>query len=227
MNSTQQNLVWNSGALDTQVNSVPGAPERVRSVSRAFEIFGYHARSAHDAIANVVDESDAGSEKSLMFVFGLSEAPGEVYSARLKGEAHLVAALHTVRNIGDLFAALANEVLLSRKIPVHRCDFKSVIPLLVGHKALYSQLTTIDADAFYQYVLGFDNTSKHRYLLPNVPTVSFAESRVGVQIGEFEYNGTRHASRWSRDVLQDAFVLRNEFVKAAVHLNEACGVPAP
>ena len=81
------------------------------------------------------------------------------------------------------------------------------------------RIGTLIQSYWFRYVVAFINTTKHRRLVQHSTMVSFEESRVGIRIGAFDYDGVSYPAYWGRDVLEGILSVKNDFIGCARSLN--------
>ena len=216
---------WNLEELRAHVRKTRGEHELlevIHSLDRAIAIFRYHLVTARDALKGIVDEENPTGMENTSFVFGASDRQGEYARAKVVNEANVIACIHTSRNIFDIFAHLANGLLLEPPIPLHLCDVVKVQSAL-PESELKSQLGDLLGSDWFNYVVGFVNTTKHRRLVQHQFSVSFEHGMSGIRLGSFEYKGRAFPSYWGTEVLQGALEVKNRIVDCGRALNQVCG----
>ncbi len=214
---------WNIEDLRTHIRKGGGLAllDVVDSVDRATQIFAYHLVTARDALAGIVDESDPSGFKNVEFVFGVSEHQEDYAYAKLVHEANVIGCIHAARSIYDIFSHLVNGLLLTSSIPAHLCDISRVYEALPPSD-LKNQLSKLLASDWYNYVVGFINTTKHRNLVPHKFSVSFESDVAGIQLGSFEYKGKTFPAYWGTEVLKGALEVKNSIIACGRALNRLC-----
>lgn len=90
--------------------------ERIKSVSRAIDIFQYHLYTAKDSN----DSIEASNPREAMELVFIPEGKHQsIFETKLAIQANTQASIHSARSIYDLFSQLVNGLLLA----VHKCDF--------------------------------------------------------------------------------------------------------
>lgn len=193
----------------------------VNSIGRAAEIFTYHLFTARDALNGIIDESHPAGFKNLQFVLGASERQDEYAYAKIVNEANVIGCIHAARSIFDIFSHLVNGLLLGSSIPTHVCDIakaKEALP----QSELKDHISSLLASDWYNYVVGFINTTKHRRFVPHQFSVSFESDAAGIKLESFEYNGRQFPAYWGTEVLQGVLAVKNSVVACGRALNRVC-----
>jgi hypothetical protein len=154
---------------------------------------------ARDALKGIIDNRNLSN--NLELVLGVSGKQRNYKYAMLVSEAHIISCILTTRSIYDIFAQLLNGLLLERKIPVHLCDITKVRKHLPQSR-LKEELGELLLSDWFEYIVAFTNTAKHRNLIGHNLTVSSEENIAGVRIEQFPYNGKTYPAYWANEVLE-------------------------
>ena len=141
--------------------------------------------------------------------------------SKIVNEANVIGCIHAARSIFDIFSHPINGLLLGSRIPAHVCDISKAHEALLQSE-LKDQIGKLLATDWYNYVVGFINTTKHRKLVPHKFSVSFESDAAGIQLGSFEYKGTTFPSYWGTEVLQGVLEVKNSVVVCGRALNRLC-----
>lgn len=191
---------------DSQTADLP------KSLSRSAFIVKYHARLARDAFAEFKQPDDNNDK---MFVAMMSFDP-DFSRAALVHEANVIAAIHTVRNYGDIFAQLVNTLLVPVPILEKDCNFGKVANKL-PESALKQRMLELNSSHWFRYLAAFSNISKHRRLLQSKPSVSFEEGVSGLRVEKFSYTfsskeaETEFPRCWGHDLLEETYTVYRRF----------------
>ena len=216
---------WNLEELREHVRRIGGEDdllEIIHSIDRAILIFRYHLFTARDALKGIIDETDPTGIINTSFVFGASDRQEEYVYAKIVNEANVIGCIHAVRSIYDIFAQLANGLLLNCSIPLHLCDVGRVQES-IPKSELKTQLGKLLDSDWFNYIVGFINTTKHRRLVQHQFSVSFEHGIAGIRLGAFEYKGRSFPSYWGTEVLQGALEVKNTVIDCGRALNQLCG----
>lgn len=214
---------WNLEDLRAHIREGgdPSLLDVVNSIGRANDIFAYHLYTARDALKGIVDESDPSGIENLQLVLGASERQDDYAYAKLVNEANVIGCIHAARSIFDMFSHLVNGLLLRSSIPAHVCDIAKANQAL-PQSELKDHITSLLASDWYNYVVGFINTTKHRNLVSHQFSVSFESDVAGIKIGSFEYNGRSFPAYWGTEVLQGVLDVKNSVIACGRALNRMC-----
>jgi hypothetical protein len=215
-------VAWNLEELRSKVRAKYGDRstilDTVASLARSDEIFRYHLAAARDALRGFVDESNVDDSEALLYLLGGHERQGDFRQAKIASEAHLIACMHTARGIWDIFAQLVNALAVPKPLAVGSCDIKAVKDALPDSPLKASIQSNLDSH-WYRYVAAFINTTKHRRLVHHNATVSFAEGRAGIRVGDFRYGAHSFPTYWGNEVLEGVLVVKNHIIESGSMLN--------
>ena len=186
----------------------------ITSLDWSDRIFRYHFDTARDALRDIPVDDERNFRSSLESLFTSSE---EHDYKMLVIRANVISCVHTARNAYDHLAQLINALILSSAIPVKDCDIKKV------HKALPSsnlrqELDHLIASHWFQYVVAYSNTSKHRALVQQALHLSFADGKAGVRTNAFTYDKDYPAYSVG-DLLDGILEVKNNIVACGSALN--------
>lgn len=190
----------------------------LESVERYVNIFRFHLFEARDAMKDVVHEDDPHGIKNVQYIFGDAENQAEFERAKIASEAHILACIHAVRSVWDVFAFLVNAVGLNSAICENECDLRKVW-VRMPESPLKVQIGELLESEWFEYVTAFINTSKHRYLVPHGFYVSFEGGHSEIRIGGFTYNGKAFPEFTARHVLEGLLVVKNQIIECGQSLN--------
>lgn len=190
----------------------------LESVARYVNIFRFHLFNARDAMKDVVHEDDPLGARNLQYIFGDAENQDEFERAKIASEAHIIACIHSVRSIWDVFAFLVNAVALNSAICERECDLRKVWKRM-PESQLRIQIGKLLESEWFEYVTAFINTSKHRYLVPHLFHVSFESGQSEVRIGSFIYNDKTFPEHTARHVLEGLVAAKNRIIECGQALN--------
>jgi len=174
--------------------------------------------TARDALNGIVNDAEPQRQENFMLILGMSEKHEEFAFAKLVGEANVIACLHTARNMWDMFAQLANALILEKPISVGACDIGRVLDAMPPSE-LETRLRILLDSHWYKYVAAFSNTAKHRRLVQHSMTVSIEENRIGFRIGAFSYGDKSFPAYWGHEVLEGAIEVKNGIIECGRLLN--------
>lgn len=214
---------WNLGELRAHIREIGDLSliDTVDSIDRATQIFDYHLFTARDALKGIIDENDPSGMKNMEFIFGISERQDDYALAKLVNEANVIGCIHAVRSIFDIYSHLVNGLLLNKGIPDHTCDIVKAHDALPP-SALKDCISQLLASDWYNYVVGFINTTKHRRLIRHKFSVSFVTAAAGIQFDTFEYRGRVFPTYWANEVLQGSLDVKNSVIACGRALNRLC-----
>lgn len=222
------NPVWNNKALRDHARrlghrEIDPLPVAIDSVSRAIAIFHYHAYQAYDVVRAVVKDGEPATEEHLMLALGASDQQEQYHEASLAGQAHILGALHAARSMYDILSHVVNGLLLTPQLSVDSCDIHKARDALPSGN-LRTTLDGLIQSHWFQYIQGFINIAKHRYLISPNLGVCFIDNVAAMKISAFEYKGRQFPQYWTTDVLKGAFEVRNKIIECGCALNAACGL---
>lgn len=148
---------WHIPHLENSLKQMENSKEhveRIKSVSRAIDIFEYHLYTAKDSN----DSIEASNPREAMELVFIPEGKHQsVFETKLAIQANTQASIHSARSIYDLFAQLVNGLLLAEPLAVHKCDFfklKDKLP----ESELKEHLNQLSSTQEFLYVNAFVNT---------------------------------------------------------------------
>lgn len=194
--------------------------ELPKSLSRSAFIIKYHAQLARDAFAEF---KQPGDNHDKMFVAMMSFEPDFSWAA-LAHEANIIATIHTVRNYADIFAQLANTLLMPVPIPEKDCNFGKIANAL-PESAVKQGMLELNSSQWFRYLAAFSNISKHRRLLQSKTSVSFEENVSGLRVEKFSYTfnqkegETEFQRCWGHDLLEEAYTVYRRILELGQELN--------
>lgn len=198
---------------DKQVAELP------KSLSRSAFILNYHLRLARDAFAEFQRPDGNGDE---LFIAMATFDP-EFGKAALVHEANTIAAIHTVRNYADIFAQLANKLVMPIPLPERDSTFSKVADKL-PESALKQGMSELNSSRWFRYLAAFSNISKHRRLLQSKPTASFEENTTGLRVEEFSFQfGSEKIDfprMWAHDLLEETYGVYRDILLLGQQLNK-------
>ncbi len=214
---------WELDELRSHIrgSGAPALLEVLNSIDHAIQIFRYHLFTARDSLKGIVDESDPSGTNNIALVLGTSERQDEYAYAKLVNEANVIGCIHAARSIFDIFSHLVNDLLLGSSIPAHLCDITKAHEAL-PQSELKDNLGKLLSSDWYNYVVGFINTTKHRKLVKHMYSVSFDTDAAGIQFGSFEYKGKVYPAYWCTEILQGVLEVKNTVIDCGQALNRAC-----
>ncbi|WP_061018008.1 hypothetical protein [Vibrio splendidus] len=216
--------MWNFIKLKSHLDSLGEKREiyidYLESVSRTIDIYEFHKSEAYERLAKF-DTTDP--EAALNLVFCDREINTELEYQVLESQAHLQAAMGIARSMYDIFAQLANILLIAEPQPVHACYIHNIADALPD-SPLKTNLRHVLASYQYRYVSGFVNTIKHRNLVKPKREFSLQESKAGIVIEYFAYGGEHFNQEWAIQALQHSLTVKNQLIDLGRMLNQECGV---
>ena len=112
--------IWHIPKLENTIKEMENSKdhiERVKSVSRAIDIFQYHLYTAKEA-NDLIKPSNPREAMELVLT-----TKDKFFEAKLEIQANTQASIHSARAIYDLFAQLINGFLLNPPLGIHNCAF--------------------------------------------------------------------------------------------------------
>jgi hypothetical protein len=194
------------------------------SIGRSNAILAYHV----DAVKRSVDgllHDDKGSAKCFDFLFGLCSEPNnqnyECRQATVVNEAHLIAAINTIRSAVDMLAQVINELALEDRFPIEKVYVNRVLNRLPDSD-LKTRLAGLHGSHWFKYVTGFINTSKHRNLVEQRFSISLERRLAGIRMSEFEYDETPFDDYWDHEILDGILDVADQLIHCGQALNAHC-----
>jgi hypothetical protein len=191
--------------------------ERVKSVSRAIDIFQYHLHTAEEA-NDLIEPSNRREAMELVLA-----QKDKFFETKLEIQANTQASIHSARAIYDLFAQLINGLLLNTPLAVHKCDFFKIKDKLTNSE-LKGHLNHLSTTEEFLYVNAFVNTIKHRNLVSFGALIDFESGKSGVKFQSFQYSDKEYPAMWAEDVLKYSLFVKNAIITSGDHLNRELGV---
>lgn len=191
----------------------------VASINRYIQIYIYHMTTARDAMKGIVHKQDGSTFENTRYIFRVADNQEEYDLAKITSEAHLLAAIHTLRAMYDIFSQLVNSLVLDNRFTIDKCNIGLVADAL-PESELKVQLGEVRSMYWYQWLLDFVNTVKHRRLMKHTFSVHFDKPGASIYIEEFEYSGRSH-QRWTdQQILKGTLDVKNRIVDCGNALNE-------
>ena len=190
----------------------------VHSIDRYIQIFLFHLCGARDALDEVIDPNAADQKEALAVAFGASDRQEEYHFAKVASEAHILGAAHSARAMFDVFAFLANSLVLSGAIPESQCSIRRVVDRLPS-SPLKDELKVLLDSYWFGYVSAFVNVAKHRMLASHSFQVGLDDPYTGIRVGAFVYNGTKYPPYKVREFLEGVLEVKNKIVNCGALLN--------
>lgn len=201
------------------------ACEALRSFNRNANIFVYHAFQCRDSLKDLIGDEHPEFAVFRRMLTTDRDLRGEIMEAATRSEAHLIAAVVTIRSLFDLFGLLVNESVLSGRFKITHCYFDKVVTALPPGD-LRQALEAIRSSEWSKYATSFANTSKHRALVPHEFKLAGVDSNFSV--GEFSdvQGGVTlvFRERFVRDVIRGMVGLKNDLVECGPLVNVALGL---
>ena len=191
-----------------------------RSLSRSSFIIKYHANLAKEAFTEFNKEAD--NHQSMMIAM-LSMKP-DFAMAVLAHEANIIATIHTVRNYADIFAQLANSLVMVTPLSEKKCAFGKVAGDMPDSE-LKQKMQDLNSSYWFRYLAAFSNISKHRRLIQSKPSVNFEENASGLKVEAFAYAfsdkepATAFSQCWGHDLLEETFNIYRRILELGQQLN--------
>jgi hypothetical protein len=215
-------MPWNLEELRCHVRTLQFEREHlldtIRSIDRYDTLFVYHMATARDAMNGLIHEEPGSELKNAKYVFGVAEKQADFNFAKVVSEAHILACVHTVRAMCDVFAQLINALALNSDFTVADCRLIEVTNRLPDCP-LKQELDALIASHWFMYVSAFVNTAKHRYLVGHSMHVSFVNGDAGIRLDSFEYNRRRYRDYSATEVLEGVIAVKNAVVNCGMALN--------
>ncbi|MDH0141143.1 hypothetical protein [Aquipseudomonas alcaligenes] len=196
------------------------AAELIKSLSRSAFILDYHLILARDAFA----ELEGPDGNGLKLFAAMANFEPSFSRAALAHEANTLAAVHTIRNYADIFAQLANALVMPKPLQIHDCDFFKVADNLPP-SILKEKMQALKDSYWFRYLAAFSNISKHRHLIQSKPTAVLKENVIGLRIKEFPYkfnkreNETTFKQCWAHDLLEEIHNVYRSILELGQELN--------
>ncbi len=220
---------WKLNELRDFIDKRYGVTSRERetldSLGRYDGLFVHHMKTARDAMSGIIENHTEFALTNVQYALGVSSRQAEFDRAMLVSEANMLACLHAVRSLYEVFAQLVNCLLLNGVLTVKECNLNTVAKEIPASK-LKSLLEELLKDDEYAYVASFVNTAKHRYLVGQVFKVQADSGNAELFVRDFEYGAKKFARRSFTSALAGAIEVKNRVVQCGQALNAMSGVEA-
>jgi hypothetical protein len=209
--------------IDRKYGVISRERETLDSLARYDGLFVYHIQTARDGMKGIIENSTEFTLTNVEYALGVSSRQKEFYKAMLVSEANMLACIHAVRALYEVFAQLVNFLLLNELLTVKECNLHKVTEKLHDSelKSLLEELLKYDE---YVYVAAFVNTAKHRYLVGQVLNVEANSGNAELFVREFEYGCTKFDRRSFANTLIGAIAVKNRVIRCGQVLNAMIGV---
>ena len=217
---------WNLKSLVewVELQKIDNEPdlERISSIDRAVDIFGYHFYQAKTDNDLIRPES---IKESFELILPLEEKKEELWRRKLAIQANTQACLHSARAIHDLLAQLINGLVLPDKvaIPINDCNIIKVESKLEPSE-LKVHLTGLLNSIEFKYVNAFVNTIKHRNLVAFGALMPNGINANGMYFRAFKFKQQSFDRLLVEDVLKLALQVKNAVATAGTLLNKELGI---
>ncbi len=211
---------WDLESLRDFVKSSGEASQRpieiIDSIDRAIQLFRYHLYEAKDANDRIDPKSP---REAVELVLTPSDKVEALHREKIIIQANTQSAAQNARSIHDIFAQLANCLILQDAIEVVSCDIYRVKDKL-DSGPLKQHLELLLLSPEYRYINAMVNTIKHRNLVPFGAQVSMESGDAGVRFQSFEYKDEPYPKLWAEEVLEYSLYVKNSVVIAGALLKE-------
>lgn len=192
----------------------------IDSIARTVDIFRYHAFSAKELIKSIEPKNQ---RESFELVFPPNDKRLNLFKVFLGIQAETQAAIYNARSMHDIFAQIANSLLVSPAIDTTKCNIWR-LKCQLSQSELKEHLEEMLNSEAYLYVNSFLNTIKHRNLVRFNRSLNLEKEKIGIQFQEFEYEGEYFLAQSAYQVLENAVEVKNSIVKAGQLLNNELGI---
>jgi len=125
----------------------------------------------------------------------------------------------------EQFAFLVHDMLIEQKLPIHTVDMNKVTKMLAENRSnnpgLVNSLDELLNSDWYQYMVSFTNTIKHRQLIEMHFNVS--NQWDGFRFSAFNYKGRCFEQKSSAEIIDGVLEVCNHIIDSGNHLNMAYG----
>jgi hypothetical protein len=163
--------------------------------------------------------ADSDPSKSLRYVFGSADDQAEYNEAKIVNEANLLASVHSIRAMYEIFAQLVNTLVLSNRFSVSECTIHKVETALPDSD-LKAHMSQLICDPWFLWLSDFVNTIKHRRLMKHTFLVGIEKPTSEIEIEGFEYNGREHNAYTDLEILKGSLEVKNKVVDCGNALNK-------
>lgn len=167
-------------------------------------------------IAQVGTDSD--ESHSLRYVFGSADNQAQYNEAKIENEANLLASIHSVRAMYEIFAQLVNSLVLSGHYSVPKCTIYRVAKAL-PESVLRQEINELTSHYWFQWLSDFVNTIKHRRLMTHTFTLHVDNPSAEILVDGFEYEGREYPAYTDTEILKGTLEVKNKIVDCGNALN--------
>ncbi len=205
INEKNNNIEYSNHLLNT-----------INSVDKYIMFFRYHNHEIMQIIANW-NSIEQDSER-FKLIIGIHDNQAQFKIARISAHAHFIASVNCVRNLYDIFAQLANGLILDIPIPIDKCDIHKIAKSNIPH-TLKDEITRLTDSYWFQYTEAFSNTIKHRIIVELNYRIRPNEDRFEPYIFKFLYRDKAYDECYITDALEGIVDTQNKILACGNVLN--------